>query len=122
MARAFIDHCHSSDKPAVLEQAGLPSLSSFAYDIQESFNALQTDVFELELQRSKLDSGELEEEEEMATQESIDALEDDFDNRETITKELLRITVNLDFADEVGRRHMSAVLRAHLCLPPIVVF
>ncbi|KAF9043571.1 hypothetical protein BDZ89DRAFT_236873 [Hymenopellis radicata] len=114
LARAFIDHCQSSGKQAILEQAGLPALSAFAYDIQESFNELQLAFDELEDQRNKLDSGELGEEEEMATQEAIDALEDDLDNRETITKELLRITVNLDFADEVGRRRMTAVLRAML--------
>ncbi|KAK8850500.1 hypothetical protein IAR55_004418 [Kwoniella newhampshirensis] len=83
LARVFVDHCISIKDEARLEEV-LPVVTALAYRIQDEYNNLVGAV----------------------NDEAEDATE-----RAFIVGELLKLAVNLDYADEIGRRKMFQLAR-----------
>ncbi|KAH9991933.1 nuclear condensing complex subunit [Russula vinacea] len=88
LVRVFVDHCVSTKENARLEKV-LPVVTAHAFRIQDAYNSL-------------LDS--------LASAESggDDEVPDD---REFVLAELLRLALNLDYADEIGRRRLEQFVR-----------
>ncbi|KAG2363036.1 nuclear condensing complex subunit [Suillus spraguei] len=96
-ARVFVDHCIAI-KDAEKLDASLPVVTALAYYIQAAYNAYQEDLEVAEQER--VIRGEPTEEEEEAR---ID--------KEFVIGEMLKVAVNLDYADEIGRRKMFQLVR-----------
>jgi condensin complex subunit 3 len=97
--RVFVDHC-KEDKgrgEQKIESGGIPVVTSCAFRIQHGYNALVT-----------LD--------EAVHQDDDGAYEDNV----FILGELLKLAVNLDYSDEIGRRKMFALVRQYICSSLIV--
>lgn len=77
-----------------MESAGIPVVTSCAFRIQDAYNAL------VAANEAKHNEDE----------ENEDARH----NKEFIAGELLKLAVNLDYADEIGRRKMFALVREYL--------
>lgn len=99
LARVFVDYCVSHNDEARLENS-LPVVTSLAFRIQAAYNDLLEELQSLE--EELLLRGEIPEEREDA---KID--------REFIIGELLRLAVNLDYSDEIGRRKMFQLVREY---------
>lgn len=84
----FVDHCVSTKENTRLEKV-LPVVTAHAFRIQEAYNTL-LDV---------LDGAETGADDEVV------------DEHEFILAELLRIALNLDYADEIGRRRLEQFVR-----------
>ena len=100
LARVFVEHCVSTQNEARLESASLPVVTAFAFHIQEAYNALLVvlqDIETAKLLRAGLEQEDYE-------------LEEEFAKREVILSELLRITLKLDYSDEIGRRKVFSVV------------
>jgi len=87
----------------------MPVVTAFAFHIQESYNVL-LDILQDAEHARLLAAGEGEEEEE------VEQREENLAKRETILAELLRMTLKLDYMDEIGRRKVFTVVRKHLGL------
>jgi condensin complex subunit 3 len=76
-----------------MESAGIPVVTSCAFRIQDGYNAL------------------------VVADEAVRQGEDDYErqDKEFIVGEMLKLAVNLDYADEIGRRKMFALVRQYLC-------
>ncbi|KAG2156923.1 nuclear condensing complex subunit [Suillus bovinus] len=96
-ARVFTDHC-IVNKDAEKLDASLPVVTFLAYHIQAAYNTYQEDLEVAEQER--VIRGEPTEEEEEAR---ID--------KEFVIGEMLKVAVNLDYADEIGRRKMFQLVR-----------
>ncbi|WVQ95614.1 hypothetical protein IAU59_002712 [Kwoniella sp. CBS 9459] len=83
LARVFVDHCITNKDEARLEEV-LPVVTALAFRIQDEYNNLVG-----------------------ATNEESDEVTE----RSFIVGELLRLAVNLDYADEIGRRKMFQLAR-----------
>lgn len=83
LARVFVDHCIATKDDSRLEDA-LPVVTALAFRIQDEYNSLVTST----------------------TEEN-----DDIPERSFIVGELLRLAINLDYADEIGRRKMFTLAR-----------
>lgn len=110
LARVFVDQCAASKNEGRLE-ATLPVVTAMAFRVQERYNKL------MELVRYELDgrSTRLDEREEDRVRREEDRMSQEF-----ILTELLKLVVNLDYADEIGRRKMFQLVRAmiaHQALP-----
>ena len=101
LARVFVEQCISTKNEARLESASLPVLTAFAFHIQEAYNSLLAVLEEIET--AKLLRAGLEDEEN-------DELEEELAKREVVMSELLRMTLKLDYADEIGRRKVFSVV------------
>ena len=86
----FVDHCVSTKDSTRLEKV-LPVVTAHAFRIQEAYNTL-LDV---------LDGAETGGEDEAVVE------------HEFILAELLRIALNLDYADEIGRRRLEQFVRKY---------
>jgi condensin complex subunit 3 len=86
--RVFVDHCVSTKENARLEKV-LPVVTAHAFRIQDAYNCLL----------DSLTAAEAGGDEEIA------------DDREFILAELLRLALNLDYADEIGRRRLEQFVR-----------
>ncbi|KAJ6570219.1 nuclear condensing complex subunit [Mycena vulgaris] len=112
LARVFVDHCVSLDREdkgsgeQKMEAAGIPVVTSFAFRIQDGYNALV--VADEEKQAVKQNEDEDEDEREEARL-----------SKEFIVGEMLKLAVNLDYADEIGRRKMFALVRDMLTRPAL---
>ncbi len=89
LVRVFVDHCVSTKENARLEKV-LPVVTAHAFRIQEAYNSL-------------LDS--------LAAAEEASGDDEATDDREFILAELLRLALNLDYADEIGRRRLEQFVR-----------
>lgn len=87
--RVFVDHCVSIKENARLEKV-LPVVTAHAFRIQDAYNSL-------------LDS--------LATTEEAGGDEEVTDDREFVLAELLHVALNLDYADEIGRRRLEQFVR-----------
>jgi condensin complex subunit 3 len=100
-ARVFVDHCIELNDNARLEST-LPVVTSFAFKIQERYNEL-------------LASMQDEEEEQLLRLEERDddraRREEERMDHEFVIGEMLKLAVNLDYADEIGRRKMFQLVR-----------
>ncbi|WWC92262.1 uncharacterized protein L201_007216 [Kwoniella dendrophila CBS 6074] len=83
LARVFVDHCFSNKDEARLEEA-LPVVTALAFCIQNEYNKLVG---------------------------STNDGNGDVTDRAFIVGELLKLAVNLDYADEIGRRKMFQLAR-----------
>ena len=103
LARVFVDQCAAAKNDGRLE-ATLPVVTAMAFRIQERYNKLM-DLVKYELDERSIRADE-QEEERMS--------------QEFMLTELLKLAVNLDYADEIGRRKMFQLVRAmiaHQALP-----
>ncbi|KAF8635378.1 hypothetical protein AX15_000383 [Amanita polypyramis BW_CC] len=101
LARVFVDYCCTTKNMARLE-ATLPVVTALAFRIQEAYNSL-VDRF-----------GELEEKRVFLQPEALAKEEDEITDREFIIGEMLKLAVNLDYSDEIGRRKMFQLMREML--------
>ena len=106
LARVFVDQCVAAKNDGRLE-ATLPVVTAMAFRIQELYNKL------MELVKYELDklSGQ---------REDRVRREEERMSQEFMLTELLKLAVNLDYADEIGRRKMFQLVRAmiaHQALP-----
>ncbi|KAF8830541.1 hypothetical protein HHX47_DHR2000911 [Lentinula edodes] len=110
LARVFVDQCLQSKSENRLEDAAIPVVTAFAFHIQEAYNALLSLMQEMDF----LQIGEPDD-------EGSEAREEELAKKELILGELLRIALNLDYMDEIGRRKVFSVVKdmlAHPHLPP----
>ncbi|KAF9648455.1 ARM repeat-containing protein [Thelephora ganbajun] len=110
LARVFVDQCVAAKDDARLETA-LPVVTAMAFRIQERYNGLMV------LVQDELDEGQIRLEE---REEDRIRREEERMSKEFILTELLKLAVNLDYADEIGRRKMFQLVRAmiaHQALP-----
>ena len=98
LARVFVDHCIST-KDSVRLESVLPVVTELAFRIQHGYNDL--------LEQIQSD----EEERFLRGGEGDDGDDDARMDREFIICELLKLAVNLDYADEIGRRKMFQLVR-----------
>jgi condensin complex subunit 3 len=89
LVRVFVDHCVSTKDNTSLEKV-LPVVTTHAFRIQDAYNTL-------------LDS--------LAAAEEAGGEDEVADDREFILAELLRLALNLDYADEIGRRRLEQFVR-----------
>ncbi|EPS93226.1 hypothetical protein FOMPIDRAFT_1056181 [Fomitopsis schrenkii] len=116
LARVFVDHCVAQKDDARLENV-LPVVTSLAFRIQAAYNDLLELIREHEADRL-LREGMEDEDEERAKRE------EELMDGEFVIGELLRLAVNLDYADEIGRRKMFQLVRdmiSHDVLPESLV-
>ncbi|KAJ7671638.1 nuclear condensing complex subunit [Mycena polygramma] len=101
LARVFVDHCVSPSREDKghgeqrMESVGIPVVTSCAFRIQHGYNAL------VDIQTGGDD--------------------DDKEEKEFIVSEMLKLAVNLDYADEIGRRKMFSLVRDMLTRPTLPV-
>lgn len=105
LARIFVDHCVSTKDDRRLE-AALPVVTALAFRIQSAYNDLVEDTEKAE--EAMFLSGDIQSEEE---DEARAKREETRLDQEFIMGEMLRMAVNLDYADEIGRRKMFQLVR-----------
>jgi condensin complex subunit 3 len=96
----FVDHCISTNDDRRLESA-LPVVTSLAFRIQAAYNELLEDI-----QAEQADEllGGVDEEQRAKNEEARLA-------KEFVIAEMCKLAVNLDYADEIGRRKMFQLVR-----------
>ncbi|CAK5265065.1 unnamed protein product [Mycena citricolor] len=112
LARVFHERCLAEKRDSLLEDAGLPVVTAFAFHIQEGYNQLLSALEAAEVARA-LGTGD--------DDEDSGAEEEEMAIREAVLGDLLRMAVKLDYMDEIGRRKVYTVSRdmlAHAQLPP----
>ncbi|KAF8633170.1 hypothetical protein AX17_004671 [Amanita inopinata Kibby_2008] len=109
LARAFVEHF---DNDARLEAAALPVVTAFAFHIQEAYNTL-LEILDEEADARFLHREEGEDEEEAGKRD------EELAKREVILAELLRISLKLDYMDEIGRRKVFSVVKEMLSHPEL---
>ena len=105
LARIFVDYCVSQKDDRRLE-AALPVVTALAFRIQSAYNDLIEDIEDAE--ETGFFGGDIQNSEE---DEARAAKEEARLDREFIIGEMLRMSVNLDYADEIGRRKMFQLVR-----------
>ncbi|GJE85117.1 condensin complex subunit 3 [Phanerochaete sordida] len=105
LARVFVDHCVATKDDRRLE-AALPVVTALAFRIQTAYNQLVEEI-EVEEQEMLL-RGDIDDEEEAELRAKREEARLD---QEFIIGEMLRMSVNLDYADEIGRRKMFQLVR-----------
>jgi condensin complex subunit 3 len=101
LARVFVEHCIATKDEARLE-AALPVVTALAFRIQTSYNDLLDDIQAEEEER--VIRGVVDDDEMVRR-------EDERINKEFVISEMLKLAVNLDYADEIGRRKMFQLVR-----------
>ncbi|TFK34512.1 nuclear condensing complex subunit [Crucibulum laeve] len=113
LARIFVEHCINNKHEARLETASLPVVTAFAFHIQEVYNVMLEVLQESENSRL-LRVGQ-------DDQAQDDEFEEELAKCEVVLGELLRMSLKLDYGDEIGRRKVFSVVKgmlAHPELPP----
>ncbi|KAG5635107.1 hypothetical protein H0H81_012436 [Sphagnurus paluster] len=100
LARVFVEHGKATKDDTRLE-AALPVVTELAFRIQAAYNKLVEDIF---AERDQRLLGSL-------TDDDIQKFEDARLEQESVIGELLRMAVNLDYSDEIGRRKMFQLVR-----------
>ena len=98
LARIFVDHCTNSKNELRLESASLPVVTAFAFHVQEAYNSLLAALEEFETTRALTGTDDNEE------------VEEELAKKEVVMGELLRLSLNLDYGDEIGRRKVFSVV------------
>ena len=95
LVRVFVDHCIDTKDEERIESS-MPVMTALAFKIQALYNDLlrkvQNDA------ENKAFGTETDQEEEM-------------EDAQFVLGELMKIAVNMDYADEIGRRKMFALVR-----------
>lgn len=105
LARVFVAHCISTKDNARLESA-LPVVTALAFRIQSSYNELLEDI-QADEEEKLLRSGALDDDDDRVQRE------DERMDKEFVIGEMLKLAVNLDYADEIGRRKMFQLVREY---------
>jgi len=100
LVRVFVEHCINTKDEARLESS-LPVVTALAFKIQAAYNDLIEQIQVYEEARLGEDF----------TEEDQDANDEARANQEFVIEEMLRLAVNLDYADEIGRRKMFGLVR-----------
>ena len=108
MIRTFSDFCKSDSTLEALHEEKMPEISQIGYYLQQHLNAL--------LQNIKPPEGD---EDELTTAPPPDDHEETLAEADFIVEQLLHISQNLDYSDEVGKRRMFALLRESIALPDL---
>lgn len=95
LARVFVDHCISAKDEARIEST-MPVMTALAFKIQALYNDL--------LRRAQTED----ENKAFGTEGNQ---EEEVENAQIVLGELLKIAINMDYADEIGRRKMFALVR-----------
>ena len=97
LVRVFVDHCIDTKDEERIESS-MPVMTALAFKIQALYNDLlrkvQNDA------ENKAFGTETDQEEEM-------------EDAQFVLGELMKIAVNMDYADEIGRRKMFALVREY---------
>ncbi|KIJ59925.1 hypothetical protein HYDPIDRAFT_99639 [Hydnomerulius pinastri MD-312] len=101
LARVFVEHCIAAEDQAK-QETSIPVVTHLAFRIQTAYNTYQENIEVAEQEHAI--RGEPDEEQ-LAREE--DARLD----KEFIIGEMLKLAVNLDYADEIGRRKMFQLVR-----------
>ena len=96
----FVEHCINTKDDGRLESS-LPVVTALAFKIQASYNDLLEQIQVYEEARILDEHNE----------EEQDANEEARADQEFVICEMLRLAVNLDYADEIGRRKMFGLVR-----------
>ncbi|KAF9077355.1 nuclear condensing complex subunit [Rhodocollybia butyracea] len=102
LARICVQFCESdksNDKKIEKLEAILPVVTSFAFRLQENFNALVDTIRSKDQEIADLDD------------EARAVRQDDVDNKQFVVSEMLKIAISLDYGDEIGRRKMDSLIR-----------
>ncbi|KII87700.1 hypothetical protein PLICRDRAFT_30295 [Plicaturopsis crispa FD-325 SS-3] len=102
LARVFVEHCIAIKDEARLEGV-LPVVTALAFRIQSSYNDLLDDM--------QADEHDLVDEHDNAARARREEREEKKIDTEFIIGEMLKLAVNLDYADEIGRRKMFQLVR-----------
>ncbi|KAG9019330.1 hypothetical protein FRB90_003736, partial [Tulasnella sp. 427] len=102
LARVFVDHCVATKDAARLESS-LPVVTALAFKIQHCYNTLLELSKELENQ-DREDSMEVDGDSQTDREERRSSME-------FTVAQLLKLAVNLDYSDEIGRRKMFGLVR-----------
>lgn len=105
LAQVFADHCVATKDNVKLESA-LPVVTALAFKIQSSYNELLAAI-QAEEEEELLRAGIEDEEED----ERRAKREEEIMDKEFVIGEMLKLSVNLDYADEIGRRKMFQLVR-----------
>ncbi|KAL6308311.1 nuclear condensing complex subunit [Sparassis latifolia] len=103
LARVFVDHCIVTKDDNRLESV-LPVVTALAFRIQSAYNELLEYIQEEEeeqLLRAGMDDDD----------DAHEKREEQRMDREFVIAEMLKTAVNLDYADEIGRRKMFQLVR-----------
>ncbi|KIO22870.1 hypothetical protein M407DRAFT_15642 [Tulasnella calospora MUT 4182] len=103
LARVFVDHCVSIKDTSRVESS-LPVVTALAFKIQHCYNALLELSKEMEAQ-DREDSMEVDDGDSQADREERRS------SMEFTVAQLLKLAVNLDYSDEIGRRKMFGLVR-----------
>lgn len=93
----FVEHCVVIKDTEKLDSS-LPVVTSLAYRIQAAYNAYQEDL-------------DVAEQDRVICGRPTEAEEDARIDKEFVIGEMLKVAVNLDYADEIGRRKMFQLVR-----------
>jgi condensin complex subunit 3 len=107
LLRTYASHCKAIQDEDKLESV-LPVVTAVAYKLEQEHKALSHIIRQLEQQQAAA-TGEEDEEEEKVVDEK---LERELAERTFVVKELLTLSAESDFADEIGRRNMFALIRS----------
>ena len=103
LVRVFVEHCKDTKEEARLE-AALPVVTAMAFRIQEAYNGLMGSLRTVEEEKLMRDFDEQE-------QTKVD---EELHEKEFIIGEMLKLAVNLDYSDEIGRRKMFQLVRGSI--------
>jgi condensin complex subunit 3 len=107
LIRVFVEHCINTKDDRRLESS-LPVVTALAFKIQAAYNDLLEQIQAYEELRLPDEHNDQEQE----------ANEEARADQEFVIDEMLRLAVNLDYADEIGRRKMFGLVRtSHGTLP-----
>ncbi len=105
MVRVFADHCVAMKDETRLESA-LPVVTALAFKIQAAYNSFLTQFQDEEEEALLRDGITGPEEDERRARREEERMDGEF-----IIGEMLKLAVNLDYADEIGRRKMFQLVR-----------
>jgi condensin complex subunit 3 len=100
LIRVFVEHCINTKDDGRLESS-LPVVTALAFKIQAAYNRLLEQI-QADEEARFLDKYS---DEEWEANEEVRA------DQEFVIGEMLRLAVNLDYADEIGRRKMFGLVR-----------
>lgn len=100
LARVFVDYCVGANDDARIE-TNMPVMTALAFKIQALYNELVSR--EQADEENRAFGGEVEEEDSGRVAEAADKM--------FVIGELMKLSLNLDYADEIGRRKMFTLVR-----------
>lgn len=109
LARTFVEHCFDKKDESRLE-ACLPVVTALAFLLQNHYNAFLEVLQEDE--EAQLNGEE--------DDDDADSRDEKMADEEFMMSELLRLSLLLDYSDEIGRRKMFSVIRKWLSGPSTV--